>query len=85
MERNLTRYTIITIIAFFINTFILIWRLGGRRASVSTQARQGSWWGEESFARVATGGGEAQQHEWSDSLLRRQTRDGRTTGSSGLP
>lgn len=28
MERNLTRYTIITIIAFFIGTFILIWRLG---------------------------------------------------------
>ena len=28
MERNLTRYTIITGIAFFIGTFILIWRLG---------------------------------------------------------
>ncbi len=28
MERNLTRYTIITIIAFFIGTFVLIWRLG---------------------------------------------------------
>jgi preprotein translocase subunit SecG len=28
MERNLTRYTIFTIIAFFIGTFILIWRLG---------------------------------------------------------
>jgi preprotein translocase subunit SecG len=28
MERNLTRYTIFTIIAFFIGTFVLIWRLG---------------------------------------------------------
>ena len=28
MERNLTRYTIFTIIAFFVGTFILIWRLG---------------------------------------------------------
>jgi preprotein translocase subunit SecG len=28
MERNLTRYTIITIVAFFIGTFVLIWRLG---------------------------------------------------------
>jgi preprotein translocase subunit SecG len=28
MERNLTRYTIFTIVAFFIGTFILIWRLG---------------------------------------------------------
>jgi preprotein translocase subunit SecG len=28
MERNLTRYTIITIVAFFVGTFILIWRLG---------------------------------------------------------
>ena len=28
MERNLTRYTIFAIIAFFIGTFVLIWRLG---------------------------------------------------------
>ena len=28
MERNLTRYTIITGIAFFIDTFLLVWRLG---------------------------------------------------------
>jgi preprotein translocase subunit SecG len=27
MERNLTRYTIITGILFFITTFLLIWRL----------------------------------------------------------
>lgn len=28
MERNLTRYTIIVAILFFLNTFVLIWRLG---------------------------------------------------------
>lgn len=28
MERNLTRYTIITGIVFFITTFLLAWRLG---------------------------------------------------------
>ncbi len=28
MERNLTRYTIITIVVFFVLTFVLIWRLG---------------------------------------------------------
>ena len=28
MERNLTRYTIIVIVLFFLNTFVLIWRLG---------------------------------------------------------
>jgi preprotein translocase subunit SecG len=28
MERNLTRYTIITGILFFISTFVLTWRLG---------------------------------------------------------
>ena len=28
MERNLTRYTIIVCVLFFINTFVLIWRLG---------------------------------------------------------
>jgi preprotein translocase subunit SecG len=28
MERNLTRYTIFTVIAFFVGTFVLIWRLG---------------------------------------------------------
>jgi len=28
MERNLTRYTIIVGVVFFINTFLLIWRLG---------------------------------------------------------
>ena len=28
MERNLTRYTIITGIVFFITTLLLIWRLG---------------------------------------------------------
>lgn len=28
MERNLTRYTIITGIAFFVTTFLLGWRLG---------------------------------------------------------
>ena len=28
MERNLTRYTIITGVLFFLNTFVLIWRLG---------------------------------------------------------
>lgn len=28
MERNLTRYTIVTGIAFFISTFVLIWRIG---------------------------------------------------------
>ncbi len=27
MERNLTRYTIITGVAFFITTFLLVWRL----------------------------------------------------------
>ena len=27
MERNLTRYTIITGIVFFITTFLLVWRL----------------------------------------------------------
>ena len=27
MERNLTRYTIITGVVFFITTFLLIWRL----------------------------------------------------------
>lgn len=28
MERNLTRYTIITGIAFFITTMLLVWRIG---------------------------------------------------------
>jgi preprotein translocase subunit SecG len=28
MERNLTRYTIIVCVLFFLNTFALIWRLG---------------------------------------------------------
>jgi len=28
MERNLTRYTIITGILFFCTTFLLVWRLG---------------------------------------------------------
>ena len=28
MERNLTRYTIITGIAFFVTTFLLAWELG---------------------------------------------------------
>lgn len=28
MERNLTRYTIIAGIAFFITTFLLVWRIG---------------------------------------------------------
>lgn len=28
MERNLTRYTIATGVAFFITTFLLVWRLG---------------------------------------------------------
>jgi preprotein translocase subunit SecG len=28
MERNLTRYTIIVGVLFFLNTFVLIWRLG---------------------------------------------------------
>ncbi len=28
MERNLTRYTIITGVLFFISTFVLTWRLG---------------------------------------------------------
>jgi preprotein translocase subunit SecG len=28
MERNLTRYTIIVGVLFFLNTFLLIWRLG---------------------------------------------------------
>lgn len=28
MERNLTRYTIIVSIVFFVNTFLLVWRLG---------------------------------------------------------
>lgn len=28
MERNLTRYTIIAGIAFFVTTFLLAWRLG---------------------------------------------------------
>jgi preprotein translocase subunit SecG len=28
MERNLTRYTVIAIVTFFIGTFVLIWRLG---------------------------------------------------------
>jgi preprotein translocase subunit SecG len=28
MERNLTRYTIIASVLFFLNTFALIWRLG---------------------------------------------------------
>jgi preprotein translocase subunit SecG len=27
MERNLTRYTIITGVVFFITTFLLVWRL----------------------------------------------------------
>ncbi len=27
MERNLTRYTIIVGVLFFINTFVLVWRL----------------------------------------------------------
>lgn len=28
MERNLTRYTIITCVAWFITSFLLVWRLG---------------------------------------------------------
>lgn len=28
MERNLTRYTIITGVAFFVTTMLLVWRLG---------------------------------------------------------
>jgi preprotein translocase subunit SecG len=28
MERNLTRYTIIVAVVFFVNTFVLVWRLG---------------------------------------------------------
>jgi preprotein translocase subunit SecG len=28
MEKNLTRYTIIVCVLFFLNTFVLIWRLG---------------------------------------------------------
>jgi preprotein translocase subunit SecG len=28
MERNLTRYTIIVCVLWFLNTFVLIWRLG---------------------------------------------------------
>ncbi len=28
MERNLTRYTVITGIVFFISTFALVWRIG---------------------------------------------------------
>ncbi len=28
MERNLTRYTIITGVTFFFTTFLLVWRLG---------------------------------------------------------
>lgn len=28
MERNLTRYTVITAVAFFVTTFLLAWRLG---------------------------------------------------------
>ena len=28
MERNLTRYTVITGIAFFVTSFLLAWRLG---------------------------------------------------------
>jgi preprotein translocase subunit SecG len=28
MERNLTRYTIIVGVLWFLNTFVLIWRLG---------------------------------------------------------
>jgi len=28
MEKNLTRYTIIACVLFFLNTFVLIWRLG---------------------------------------------------------
>ena len=28
MERNLTRYTIITGVVFFISTFVLVWRIG---------------------------------------------------------
>jgi preprotein translocase subunit SecG len=28
MERNLTRYTIIVAVLFFLNTFLLVWRLG---------------------------------------------------------
>jgi preprotein translocase subunit SecG len=28
MERNLTRYTIIVGVLFFLNTFVLLWRLG---------------------------------------------------------
>lgn len=28
MEKNLTRYTIIVGVLFFINTFVLVWRLG---------------------------------------------------------
>lgn len=28
MERNLTRYTIITAVAWFVTSFLLVWRLG---------------------------------------------------------
>jgi len=28
MERNLTRYTIITGVAFFVTTLLLVWRIG---------------------------------------------------------
>ncbi len=28
MERNLTRYTVITGVAFFITTLLLVWRIG---------------------------------------------------------
>lgn len=28
MEKNLTRYTIIACVLFFLNTFVLVWRLG---------------------------------------------------------
>ena len=28
MERNLTRYTVIVAVVFFVNTFVLVWRLG---------------------------------------------------------
>ena len=28
MERNLTRYTIIIGVLFFVNSFVLVWRLG---------------------------------------------------------
>ncbi len=28
MEKNLTRYTVIVCVLFFLNTFVLIWRLG---------------------------------------------------------